>query len=125
MSRLLCRQVVSAFSRMMLGQLYANDHKPGWRNDDPHQLMRRLDDEVMELRQAVNRAVERERIPDPKGRWSKLGPDGARVTFTMGRAIGIAAAQLEAIQGEAADVANFALMIADRCALLARAKGGE
>lgn len=120
MSRLLCRSVVRAFSRLMLEKLFANDHKPGWRSDDPHDLLRRLDDEVAELRREFVRAAVREEIRDPRGRWSRLGPDGQRVTFRVGATTAVDPARLEAIRGEAADVANFAMMIADRCELLAR-----
>ena len=79
------RPEVAAFAQAMEAQLRANDHKPGWRGDSPEILMRRLYEEAGELRRCV---VCREP-------WS--AEEAARVLK------------------EAADVANFAMMVADVC----------
>jgi NTP pyrophosphatase (non-canonical NTP hydrolase) len=103
----------------MLANLYANDDKPGWRQDDPRVLVRRLEEEVGELRLAVMKAAAIEEFADPRGRWSKQGPDGERVTFRRGAVTSIDPDLLSQIRSEAADVANFAAMVVDRCELLA------
>jgi NTP pyrophosphatase (non-canonical NTP hydrolase) len=74
------RPEVEWFADAMEAALRANDHKPGWKNDDPWALQARLFEEAKELQRAV-----RER-------------EGA-----------------EKILKEAADVANFAMMVADVC----------
>lgn len=71
------RSVVRLFAEMMEARLRANNHKPGWRNDDLHDLLFRLQEEREELIIAM------------------LGEDA------------------DAVLREAADVANFAMMIAD------------
>jgi len=73
------RECVVEFSQNMESQLQRNDHKPGWKNDDPIALLRRIREETDELEEALNK-----KIP------------------TVGK-----------IKKEAADVANFAMMIAD------------
>lgn len=75
------RPEVLAFARLMERQLRANDHKPGWKNDTPVALMRRLEEEAQELNGALG--------------WSPVE-----------------------VALEAADVANFAMMIADVCGCL-------
>lgn len=118
-NRRFLRQCVRAFSAGMVAKLIAHEHKGIiWRDDDPRDLLRRLDDEVAELRRAVNGGSTIEEIGDPYGRWSRTGADGPR-RYRLGATLSIDAAALAAIQAEAADVANFAMMIADRCALLA------
>lgn len=78
------RPEVAAFANLMEQQLRANDHKPGWKGDEPDALFRRLVEESSELEDAIYHTV-----------------DG------------------EAFVGkEAADVANFAMMIADVCGAL-------
>lgn len=74
---------VLRFAHEMEGKLAKNRHKgdrEGWRKDDALALLKRLEDEVRELRDAV-----------------ELRDTSERIT------------------GEAADVANFAMMIADVC----------
>ena len=79
------RPEVRVFARAMEARLRANDHKPGWRDEDPDALLDRLRDETEELDASVNMG-----IPSKS-----------------------------AILAEAADVANFALMVADVCGALA------
>lgn len=43
------RPEVLAFAQTMEEQLRANDHKPGWKNDPPIDLIARLREEVEEL----------------------------------------------------------------------------
>jgi len=51
---LMCvRSEVQKFAIEMERRLKANDHKPGWKNDDPEDLWTRCDQELMELREAV------------------------------------------------------------------------
>lgn len=78
------RPEVRAFADLMEAQLKANDHKPGWKGDDPNALWSRLSDEALELTEEVG--------------------DSARDPILVGK--------------EAADVANFAMMIADVCGAL-------
>jgi NTP pyrophosphatase (non-canonical NTP hydrolase) len=68
-------QKVLRFSGEMVEKLALNDHKGGWDGEDPAWLLDRLQEELNELREAV-----------------EVGGD---------------------VIGEAADVANFALMVAD------------
>lgn len=77
-----CRREVRLFAQQMESRLRANDHKPGWKQDDVRALLWRLWDEANELDVAT--------IPEQG--WSPAD-----------------------IAKEAADVANFAMMIADVC----------
>jgi len=77
------RPEVLAFAQLMERQLRANDHKPGWKNDDPAALSRRIAQEHAELQDTMRQCR------------------GA-----------------EAIGKEAADVANFSMMVADVCGAL-------
>lgn len=83
------RPEVVAFANLMEAQLRANDHKGGWRNDRAADLHSRLLEEAEELFDALN--------------W---------------RSAFLGAADPERIGSEAADVANFAMMIADVCGAL-------
>lgn len=78
------RDEVFAFAQAMEEQLRANDHKPGWKDDDPDDLIARITDETVELTDVVNRRFPRKGL----------------------------------ILNEAADVANFAMMVADVCGAL-------
>lgn len=82
------RPEVEAFADLMEAQLRANDHKGGWKACDPHWLHDRLLEEAAELQDA--------------GQWKT---DGGPSQGGYGRAVA----------REAADVANFAMMIADVC----------
>lgn len=84
------RPEVVAFANLMEAQLRANDHKGGWRGDTAAALHNRLLEEAEELFDALN--------------W---------------RSAFLGDADPERIGSEAADVANFAMMIADVCGALA------
>jgi NTP pyrophosphatase (non-canonical NTP hydrolase) len=76
------REEVIKFAKAMECELRCNEGKGGWKEEDVMWLLERLEEEVVELRQAVDRASS----------W--------RIAATV-------------ILAEAADVANFAMMIAD------------
>jgi hypothetical protein len=71
-------------------KLRANDHKAHWRHCDDAYLLSRMSDEKMELRRAVRELAEGCRQSDERARE-------------------LARAVIE----EAADIANFAMMVAD------------
>jgi len=83
------RPEVLAFAHLMEQQLRANDHKGGWDEDHPRALLSRLREETDEL--------------------------DAEVPV---RYVDVIGACRERIAKEAADVANFAMMIADVCGAL-------
>jgi len=83
------RPEVRAFADLMEAQLRANDHKPGWKGEEWWPLLCRLREETLELQDA-------------------LGP-GSRTDLPAWSA---------RVGSEAADVANFAMMIADVCGAL-------
>jgi NTP pyrophosphatase (non-canonical NTP hydrolase) len=95
MSRLQWRPEVIAFADAMERKLRANDHKPGWKYDSDGALLARLTEESGELRRAVNR-LHNEHL--------KINPEKAAAT--------------QRVLDEAADVGNFAMMIADVCCAL-------
>lgn len=78
------RHVVGWFAVEMEEKLRENDHKPGWRNDEISDLLTQAREELKELAEAINKA---EHWNSP-GAWQK-------------------------VIKEAADVANFCMMIAD------------
>jgi NTP pyrophosphatase (non-canonical NTP hydrolase) len=80
-------------------QLRANDHKPGWKKDDARDLIGRLREETSELYSAVNG-------------WLVCPTDEMEH-------------EADHVLKEAADVANFAMMVADVCGALAPAGGAE
>ena len=90
------RPEVRAFADLMEAQLRDNDHKPGWKNDSDLDLFERLGEESAELLAALHRHAKRLSWGD---HWV-MEDTAPRV----GR--------------EAADVANFAMMIADVCGAL-------
>ena len=82
---------VRAFANRMEAKLDENIHKgdrDGWLKDVPHDLLRRLREEVDELEEAMKF-------------WGSHGADGQ------------IPAAVDRITREAADVGNFAMMIAD------------
>jgi NTP pyrophosphatase (non-canonical NTP hydrolase) len=84
------RPSVAAFAALMERVLRDNDHKGGWQDCEPEWLLMRLRQEVAELDEAMQKGTIARR--DESGRTSDWPADIAR---------------------EAADVANFAMMIAD------------
>lgn len=83
------RPEVQAFAELMEQVLRANDHKGGWQNENYWWLCERIEEELAELRTAC---------------WNLV------YHFTPG----VTEADRKAeIQREAADVANFAMFIAD------------
>lgn len=47
------QQASKRWRRRMLSMLTINEHKPGWRDDDPMDLLRHLYEEVQELERAL------------------------------------------------------------------------
>jgi NTP pyrophosphatase (non-canonical NTP hydrolase) len=91
------RPEVAAFALAMERKLRENDWKGGWQNDAPEALLERLYDEAQELSIAqVQLEVRALESPDPAH----------------------AASNRRRVLDEAADVANFALMVADVCGAL-------
>lgn len=91
------RRPVAAFALLMEAKLRENDHKGGWGHDLPGDLLDRLHEETGELTAA---------LAAPK-----------QVKFTSQPTVGHK--QRQTIGREAADIANFAMMIADVCGALA------
>ena len=85
------RSDVEWFADAMEAKLKANDHKGGWDADEPVELLRRLREETAELAKLVK----------PTGGISLVMLDDP---------------ERVAILAEAADVANFAMFIAELCA---------
>lgn len=92
------RPEVLVFATAMEERLRANDHKPGWLDDSPEALFARLREEADELRNVF----QNESDESDSGDWITLpGP-----------------LMQSNVLSEAADVANFAMMIADRVGAL-------
>lgn len=92
------RPEVAAFAQALEAQLRANDHKSGWKGDSVSSLMERLKEEVDELVKALcSHLIEYGR--------AKRGTEEPLL---------FADTEFEVLK-EAADVANFAMMIADVC----------
>lgn len=90
------RESVMWFSKEMEAKLAINDHKGGWAACDVRWLLNRLNEELEELENIIStRELE----------------SGYR---SAGEGLSIIDTDNEAIIKEAADVANFAMMIADR-----------
>jgi NTP pyrophosphatase (non-canonical NTP hydrolase) len=98
------RPAVVAFANAMEAKLRANDHKGGWDRDSPDALMARLEEEYAELRVVVHRHL-----------YEVRAMTGMRSVDEIPFGFGLTE---EAVLGEAADVANFAMMIADVCGAL-------
>lgn len=82
------RHEVRAFARLMEKKLRKHDDRPGWKDETRGWLLSRLRDETEELHRAIHK------------------PDHGQPLDS------------ELIGREAADVANFAMMIADVCGAL-------
>jgi hypothetical protein len=99
------RPEVAAFALLMEAKLRENDHKGGWKDESIAYLSRRCGNELKELR---GRLEQRHR-EIMKG-WPPVAERTLpEIVVSIGR--------------EAADVANFAMMIADVCGALHTAKG--
>ncbi|MCM3704035.1 hypothetical protein [Paenibacillus macerans] len=85
------RESVEWFAQQMEMKLRENDHKGGWDNCEINYLFSRLNEEVKELKSSVARV-------GLKGNWADM-PLSSSTPLDVAR--------------EAADVANFAMMIAD------------
>jgi len=84
------RQELRWFARRMEDELRANDHKGGWHSCGDGYLLRRIADERAELGRALRKLAR------------KVARGG---TVTQ--------KEIQSVVAEAADVANFAMMIAD------------
>lgn len=91
------RPEIEAFAQMMERVLRDNEHKGGWSKCEPFWLLRRLFQETDELTLAISEHLGRTLFP-PRSL------DSAPRKHELAR--------------EAADVANFAMMIADVCGAL-------
>lgn len=92
-----CRAEVKAFAVLMERELRANEHKPGWKRDNPRALAHRVVQEAKELLDEANRF--------PAGGAGKMDALDAAAR----------------IAEEAADVGNMAMMVADVCGALPQA----
>lgn len=104
------RPEVQAFAKLMEAKLRENDHKNrgsrqmGWKNEATGYLLRRIRTETKELVNAIkerHRLVRNSLISQP---WLTQQQRCAAQDIVIGR--------------EAADVANFAMFIADVCGAL-------
>jgi len=91
------RPEVVAFANIMEAKLRENDHKGGWKTDDAEDLFVRLGEECVELSEAI-------------GLW-RIQDDWRSAALHL-------PACRKNVAREAADVANFAMMIADVCGAL-------
>lgn len=91
---LVLRTSVRRFAEQMELKLRENDHKGGWQNDLPEDLLVRAEQELEELKAAVS------------------------AEFFSACGLLDAGATRPAVAGEAADVGNFCLMITDQCGAL-------
>jgi NTP pyrophosphatase (non-canonical NTP hydrolase) len=95
------RPEVARFAQDMEQQLRANDHKPGWQRDEWQALLKRLREETSELKDAIYAA----RTTDVEA------PAAPRLRAS--------------VRKEAADVANFAMMLAENEGVTAVDCSGE
>ncbi len=89
------RPPLKAFAIIMEQKLKDNDYKGGWASCESSELLRMLKEEVYELEEILN-----------KKEWSRHGR-------SAGENVSLTDVSGEAIAKECADVANFAMMIAD------------
>lgn len=90
------RPEVAAFAQLMEQKLRENDHKGGWQHESLHYLIRRVGEEYGELHALCYKDVNQ----------------------LLGVPPVLPRERIEAFGREAADVANFAMMIADVCGAL-------
>lgn len=94
------RQEVMWFARKMEAELRKNDHKGGWESCHDGYLLRRIADERGELARKLRRLARKIRVRTGGALSERAG-------------LGVTKAEAKAIVSEAADIANFAMMIAD------------
>jgi NTP pyrophosphatase (non-canonical NTP hydrolase) len=99
-----CRPEVQAFAVLMEQQLRANDHKGGWADDDAEDLLKRMHEESGEVEDAIT-AWRNLTFAYPRGATQVEADGWVAKMWDQQRRIG----------REAADVANFAMMVADVC----------
>ncbi len=125
------RPEVAAFAQLMEKALRENDYKGGWSDCEPAALLRRLREESIELDHALSQAHDRV--------WRDWDPEAHKADATSHRQVTVSyvpnrgwlctdicspkvfqpdADAIERIGEEAADVANFAMMIADNAGAL-------
>ena len=97
------RPEVYAFALLMERELRTNDHKPGWKHDEPDALASRVVEEAAELRSLFSRDTDTQDVPRAP-RWS---------------------VHRHQVAAEAADVANMAMMVADVCGCLDATLSGQ
>jgi hypothetical protein len=108
--RLTLRAPVDAFSQAMESVLRENDHKGGWGECAPHWLLHRLCEELAELVETLD--------PGEHGRVARAKVvqhlhDAGWLLYASG--LGLKPTNPTLTRIESADVANFAMMIADVC----------
>jgi NTP pyrophosphatase (non-canonical NTP hydrolase) len=89
------RPIVRWFAEQMELKLLENEHKGGWQNDSPEDLMARVFEEAQELRDTHRTA---DAVCDARDRLLPTETRRARRPLVV---------------SEAADVANMAMMVAD------------
>jgi len=125
------RPEVAAFAQLMERALRDNDHKGGWQECSLPSLIRRLGEETAELDDEIEKAGDRVwRDWDPEAHAKGSRPH-QQLVVSYSPVVGWRSADphaprrfqptvedIERIGSEAADVANFAMMIADNAGAL-------
>jgi hypothetical protein len=104
-----CRDEVKAFAVLMEAKLRENDHKGGWIGCEVYWLLDRLREEADEVAALVK---------------SFEGTPPMRYVSATGELKPLSKSTRGRIGREAADVANFAMMLADVCGALPSAPPG-
>ncbi|MEL6172755.1 MAG: hypothetical protein AAFR02_12210, partial [Pseudomonadota bacterium] len=78
------RPEVRAFADLMETKLRKNDHKPGWKGDNPFDLVRRLKEETHELERVITEAFAETHWQNPDYKEGEWNPRGSR--FVLRRA---------------------------------------
>jgi hypothetical protein len=116
--RLTLRAPVDAFSQEMESVLRENDHKGGWSECAPHWLMRRLCEEFAELVQTFDAGQHHRAVV---AKVVQHLHDAGWLLYASG--LGLKSSNPTLTRIESADVANFAMMIADVCGGLKNVPG--
>lgn len=99
---------VMALAEAMIDKLDKNDHKGGWEDSGPGYLETRLKEEANELEQAVTGYIHvRNKLREARAeeKPNAMYIDDLEIILENAR---------KQVLSEAADVSNFALMLADR-----------